>query len=433
MKKINNFLDKNIEKILLIYLMLQPFLDVIAAISLNHFHINNMISSILRLLFLVFCVYYLLVLNKTNNKEKNIKLLIILLVYLILFSIIDIKIKDLNAYFYDIKNTIDTFYLPIILITFIDMFKQYKIKINLRFIIYLYMIYVVLVLIPNITHTGFISYSHSKLGNIGWFLSANAVGNILSILTPFLLYYLYKSKISNWLKLFIILSTIYVFFSMGTKVPILSLMICILINFIYFLIKWLKEKKYKNILIGIDSLLTIILLLLIIMPKTSFYKNIEIHKDYLNIDGFEEVFTDYELIDHFIFSQRLTFLENTRFNYQKSSTLEHLFGIGYIENYGTDQVNTKMIEIDYYEIFYRHGIVGIVVYITIILSSIISCVKELKENSLINLEFVISVILIALLSLFSGHILVTPAVSIYVALIFTMMLYKFNFEDEIYL
>ena len=64
MKKINNFLDKNIEKILLIYLMLQPFLDVIAAISLNHFHINNMISSILRLLFLVFCVYYLLVLNK---------------------------------------------------------------------------------------------------------------------------------------------------------------------------------------------------------------------------------------------------------------------------------------------------------------------------------------------------------------------------------
>ena len=428
MKKINNFLDRNIEKILIIYLLLQPFLDVMAAVSMNFLNINNMISSTLRLLFLIFCIYYLLVLDKT----KNIKLLIILLIYILLFSIVDVKFKDLNAYIYDIKNTIDIFYLPIVLITFIDMFKQYKIKINLKFIVYLYMIYVIFVLIPNLTHTSFISYSHSKLGNIGWFLSANAVGNILSILTPLILYYLYKSKINIWLKLFIIISTLYVFLSMGTKVPILSLVICIGINFIYFIIKWIKNRNYKNILIGIDSILIMILIWIMFIPSTTFYKNIEIHKNYLKINDFKEVLTDYELIDHFIFSQRLTFLENTHTSYRNSNTLQHLFGIGYIENYGTDNVSTKTIEIDYFEIFYRHGIIGTFIYILMILPSILKCIESIKDRNLINLEFKISIILILLLALFSGHILVTPAVSIYVALIFTMMLYKINFKDEIY-
>ena len=35
------------------------------------------------------------------------------------------------------------------------------------------------------------------------------------------------------------------------------------------------------------------------------------------------------------------------------SVLEQLFGIGYIENYGTDDVNLKMVERDYFDIFYR--------------------------------------------------------------------------------
>ena len=86
MKKINNFLEKNIEKILIIFLYLQPFLDIITAISIKKFDINLTIGSIVRLLFLVFCFIYLAFINK-EHKKKNIFFLIIIIYYFINLSL----------------------------------------------------------------------------------------------------------------------------------------------------------------------------------------------------------------------------------------------------------------------------------------------------------------------------------------------------------
>lgn len=430
MNKINNIIEKNIEKIILIYLFFQPILDVLTGISMNYFNINTTISSILRLIFLIFAIYYLIFLNKTQNKKRNIIFITIIGIYILVFTLTTITYKDLNALTYELKNTINTFYFPITLITLIDIFKQYNINFKLKNILYIYVTYILLIIIPNITNTSFLSYSHSKLGNVGWFISANAVGNILSILTPFIIIYLIKIKTNKLIKGLIIISILYVLASMGTKVPILSLGICIIGTFIYYFIKWTKEKKYKNITIISISTIILVIICTIIIPKTSFYKNLEIHKKYLGLNSYFEVFTKYELIDHFIFSQRLTFLNNTNKNFQNASVLEKLFGIGYIENYQTDKVSTKTIEIDYCEIFYRHGIIGFIIYFSIIISILLKAIKRIKENNLINTEYKISIILILLLALFAGHILVTPAVSIFVALIITIIL-KGGFYEKI--
>ena len=165
---------------------------------------------------------------------------------------------------------------------------------------------------------------------------------------------------------------------------------------------------------------------MIFIPKTSFYKNIQIHKNYLHINSYTEVLTDYKLMDHFIFSQRLTFLNNTHKNYSKSTIYEKLIGIGYIENYMTDKVSIKTIEIDYFEILYRNGILGFILYFYIFIIYLIESIKSLKEKNLINKEYKLSIFLVLILSLFSGHILVTPMVSIFVALLFTMIIYKIN-------
>ena len=157
----------------------------------------------------------------------------------------------------------------------------------------------------------------------------------------------------------------------------------------------------------------IVAITLIIIPKTSFYKNIQIHKDFLGFNSYTEILTDYKLIDHFIFSQRLTFLKNTSQNYKNANIGEKLLGIGYIENYGTDNVSTKTIEIDYFEILFRNGIIGFTIYFSIITPIIVKCFKTK------NIELKLCIILILLLALFSGHILITPAVSIFVALIIT--------------
>ena len=87
------------------------------------------------------------------------------------------------------------------------------------------------------------------------------------------------------------------------------------------------------------------------IPKTSFYENLKIHYNFLKKNDVK-VFSK-EFLDHFVFSQRLSMEERTRHNYNISPIQEKVFGIGYIENYSTDSVNLKIVEMDYFDIFYR--------------------------------------------------------------------------------
>ena len=411
MKKLNLIIEKNIKKILSIFFILQPILDVIAALSLNYLKTEITLSSITRLIFLFFCIYYIFFINK---EKENKKYMILLFAYFLCYTITVILKKDTSVLLYELKNTINTFYFPIILISLTNMFKKYNIKINIKNYAYIYLIYALFIIIPNITHTGFSSYAYSKTGNSGWFLSANAVGNILSIILPLIIYFIATTKKQYILKITLLISTLYIFLSIGTKTPLISLIICIMTTFIYYLYTWIKNKNYKNIIIStIISIISIISIITII-PNTSFYKNIEIHKEYLGITNYFEILKNYELIDHFIFSQRLSFLNNTSTNYKHADTLQKIFGIGYIENYGTDKVSTKMIEIDYFDILYRQGIIGSIIFTYIILSFY---KKTNLKNSLLKLELKTSILLILLLALFTGHILNSPSASIFVTTI----------------
>lgn len=428
-KKINNingFINNHLSKILIIFILIQPLLDLLTSLEINALHIGLSMGSIIRLIFLMFCSYYILFINK----EKKFKYVLAgVCLYLILYSLIIFKYKGMDILSYEVRNGINTFYLPIILIAFYTMFKNKAINIKLNHIVIIYLVCTTFILFPNLTHTGYMSYYHSKVGSTGWFYSANAVGNMLCFLLPFLFYYLIKSHIHIIFKMIICLSTLYVFVSMGTKVPVLGLLISTMVHFIYFSIKWIKEKKYKLISIALSGVVAGIIAVIIIIPKTSFYKNIQIHKNFLGFDHYYEVFTDYKLIDHFIFSQRLTFLKNTNNNFKKVSVPEKLLGMGYIENYATDEVSDKTIEMDYFEVFYRHGLVGCLLFYIIVIPFIYTFFKIKNEKSLLCLEFKLSLVLILLLSLFSGHVLVAPSISIFVALIINIYINKDNYYN----
>ena len=412
MKILNNYIEKNIKKILSLFFLLQPILDVIAGITLNFLRIDFTLSSILRFIFLIFCIYYLVFLN---CKKKNIIYLFFLFIYFIVFSLVVLLNKDFSVLFYELKNVFNVFYFPIVLLALYNMFIQYKISFKVNNVVYLYLVYIMLLLIPNLTHTSFTTYSQAKVGNAGWFLSANSVGNIFSIFSPFIIFYIISTKKNYLFKLFLIISSIYIFTSIGTKTPLLSLIICIGLTFLYYFISWFKSKKYKSIIISSILMIFLVFASCIFIPKTSFYKNIQIHKEYLNVDSFSQVLSDYRLIDHFIFSQRLTFLSNTSNYYKNVGISQKLFGIGFIENYGTDYVSTKMIEMDYFDILYRSGFIGFCLFFGVI---ILIDSKKMLINNLFNYEILVSIFLILLLGFFTGHILISPSVSIFVSLIF---------------
>lgn len=412
MKSINKFIENNIKTILSIFILIQPILDSITGITLNVFKKSIPFAPGVRCIFMLFCMYYLFFINK---EKKYIKKTIPIIVYTILFMTYTFITKR-QVMSLEISNFLNTFYLPVILIGLLNIFEHKKLKLDLKLIIITFFIYITLIIIPNITNTAFATYEYSKVGKVGWFPLANVIGNSLSILAPLIIYFLINKKKSYILKTIMILSTLYVFASIGTKVPILALGICILINFIYFFIRWIKEKQTTKVLTTTIISLSSIILVIFLIPKTSFYKNIKIHEEYLGVNNFTEIITDINMIDHFVFSQRLTFLK-TIHNSNKNTTLEtKLIGLGHVKKYDGN-ISTKTIEIDYLDVVYENGLLGTITFFYTLIPVFIEAIKKLKEKSLINLEYKISITLILLITAFAGHMLTSAAVSIYVTLI----------------
>lgn len=412
MKSINKFIESKVKTIISIFILVQPILDSITGITLNFFKKNIPFAPGVRFIFMLFCMYYLFFINK---EKKYIKKTIPIIIYTIIF-LIYLFITKRQVILLEIPNFLNTFYLPVILIGLLNIFEHKKIKLDLKLIVITFFIYITLIIIPNITNTAFATYEYTKVGKVGWFPLANVIGNSLSILSPLIIYFLINKKKSYILKLIMIFTTLYIFASIGTKVPVLALGICILINFIHFFIKWIKEKQNTKVMVTALISLTSIVISIFLIPKTSFYKNIQIHKDYLGVNNFIEIITNIDMIDHFVFSQRLTFLK-TIHNSNKDATIEkYLIGLGHVKNYDGN-ISTKTIEIDYLDVVYENGLLGAITFFITIIPFFIEALKKTKEKTLLNLEYKMSITLIILITAFAGHMLTSAAVSIYVALL----------------
>lgn len=423
LNKIDNFLSKYIHLIIGLFIILQPILDVIAGINQHFFQVNIELNIIFRIIFLLFCILFTIFINKTKYKRISLIYLGIIFIYSICFIAITIYQKDMSVLFYELKNLVLAFYFPILLISFLNLFEQYKINFSIKYLVYAFILYILFISIPNLTGTCFESYTQGKVGNSGWFNSANAISSIISILLPFIIIYLTKNKKISYL--FLILLFLYSILSLGTKVPLLSLIIITFMNIIYLIIKLWKKNDYKKISLIVSTVVIVIIGLILIIPRTSFYKNIKIHAEFLGIESVSSIFTNIHYIDRFIFSDRLTFLSNTKKVYDKSSIIEKTFGIGYIENYATDEVSTKMIEIDYFDILFRHGIIGFVIFFMPIIILTYQYLRKYKNN-FYNLNVLTSILLIYVLALFSGHIFNVPSVSIFVAIILNFGYFRNN-------
>jgi len=410
----NKFLEKYINKIIVIFLFLGPLFDLITSISINVFKFNFNFVIIFKILFMVLLIYYLFFISKNKYKKKSIIYLVLLGIYSFISLLLNIYYKDISVLTYELQSLIRTIYFPVCLTCLFNVYQENNFKINYKTLGKVLIIYLILIFIPLITNTGFDSYAYSKVGSIGWFNSANEIGGILSILYPFLLMYTFSLK-NKCLNIFMILITFYIYFSLGSKVPVLSLLIIYSLYILKYIVKLFKEKSYKKISIIFISIILTIVGCIMIIPKTSFYKNIIIHLEFLEINEISDLM-DIEKIDHFIFSSRIKFLKETMNNYNEGNVFEKLFGIGYIEKYGTDDINLKTIEMDYYDILFRNGIIGFILILLPLIVLIINIIKNLKYNDLI-FNLIISTILILILSLFSGHILLSPSVSIYVIII----------------
>ena len=405
MKKTNNYIKENLNKIISVFILMSPILDLLVSISINVFHHNLNIGIIFRMLFLLFIYYVSVILY---HKKKNLIYIFLCLIYLCVYLFIQFD----NTLMSNLHGFMRTFYFPILLLGIFSIHDE--IKIERRVLLGTVFTYILLIFIPVITKTGFDSYSVAKIGSTGWYNSTNEISGIISIILPFIFIELMKKE-KIIIKTLLAILFLYVISEMGTKTPILSLFIVIIMTTIYLLVKVIKNKNYKALTIILLTITTLSIASVIVVPKTNFYKNIKIHAKYLKLNSVKDIFTSEYVFDHFIFSQRISFYEKAAERYEKTTPSKKVFGMGYTSKANK---NYKEIEIDYYDIWYNHGLIGFILFFSVYFYVLYYVFKNIpKKIEYDNYMKYTSLFLILVLSLFSGHIITTPAVSLFSVII----------------
>lgn len=453
-----NILEK---KFFYLFIILQPILDLLTSFMSRNMDLPLTIGIIARSLFMVYMFIYALFVYRPQERIYKYSRWILIGIggYIIIFLGCTLLNKD-TSIITEIKGVIKLFYFPIVLTGAFILNEKDRLEISNKFLMYLLLGYTGVIFIATVTGTYFRSYNEYLygLGTVGWFFAANEIGSIIAILTPFTIINIIDNKINivNIISIILcILSSLY----MGTKVPFLGFLgsTGILMVYIIFISIFTRIKKIPTLLNYKKISVCVIIISIVfcsLFYKSPVYKNLMfnyghiVHKIVQFIEGpkeenpatkpmepNEEVVVvepeekEPEINMHInqddlvgsLLSNRTAVAEEIKNIYKRSSIVEKLLGLGHVIEIKPGISTDKTIEMDQLDIFYRHGIVGTILYFgqLIILMGVI--IKSLFINAryLLDLDVITCMISIFLgigIAFSSGHVLTAPAVSIFIIL-----------------
>ncbi len=374
-------------------LIFSPLLDFLTSIATweSIFSIGLVVKGI----FLIYAIYFLL----KYCKNKTIYFLFFIL---FLYAFLDLGyycFKDVQVLKTEIVHLIKIYYLPILILYFSN-----NKMIEKKTIVLLYYEFLILYLLPypfNLGHNISEVYPNKNL-YLSYFYVGNELSNIFVLLLPTVFSYLTLKK-DYKLTLLTSVLTLFMLLLLGTKTMYLSVII-ILCYFLYLYRKFVFAKIKKYFFIFLPIFFFVISLVILWFPESSLFKNIKTSLEFYEVDSVRELFT-FENIDNIIYSNRLDFLKNIHIHYKNSDSMEKIWGLG-----RSTILSLKDIEIDLFDIFYSVGIIGFIIYLLVF----IQILKMVKVKGVFKFTFV----LLAIISLFTGHVLISPMTATYLACLF---------------
>ena len=430
------------------FLLLLPLIDLITSL-INRFSVLNIsFGLVVKGIFLLIMIYYLLFNSFSKYKKKSIIYLLIILLYILFYFITKINYLTLNTFgeelLYIFKIMFFPALLPCLLCYFDD--KKFSTREITHVLSLIAIIYSIILLLPLLTNSSFKTYDSSLLGNIGWFFSGNEISVILVILFPFIYNSLERKRIYYMIIpiiIMLIISTI------GTKTSMIGLLIdSILLLIFSFFKKYKKSKRHRLIL----SAFVIFILTSLVFVNSRSLNNLKItigkeqiqdkellKKDYIKekkrlqernlirneIERIEKekinknslVMNIYNNYGKALLSDRDIYFKITYKLHEKNHNINTvLFGLGYTNNKNINSFAiTKLIEIDPLDIYFHSGLLAFIIVFMPFIYYFYSLFKKRKINSEIVLNILVILMILAI-SCISGHTLTAPAVSIYVLL-----------------
>ena len=383
-------------KLLVMFLYFLPFIDLLTSIAT--WESKASIGLILKGLFVIITSIYLF--YKNYKKKEYWYLYGIFIIYFLFYGSYLVFNKP-NTIFIEFINVIKIFYFPFLVLFFSQCENK---ELSKKLFFYYSLCFLLMYLIPyplGLGHNINEIYENKNL-YLSYFYVGNELVNIFVLVLPIGFLYL-KDKKRIYLSGYLILIFLMILL-LGTKTMYLSFLFVIG----YFLFK--KREMFKKYLV-------IILILLLLLPHSSLYKNIKTSLEYYHIQKVSDLLT-FQNIDNVIYSNRLSFVYNLHKNYQKEDISGKIFGMG------RQKIMTmKDAEIDIFDIFYSIGILGFMIYL-VFFAFVINKAK-LKGIYAYLFWFLI------LISLFSGHVLLSPMTSSYLAIMIGINYNEGKDKDEI--
>lgn len=400
------------EKIFYIWLLLQPIIDLIVSLTIRNSDSSITIGIILRGIFLLTLLLVTIFSKKIKNKKNIYAYFIVLFVYFILYMLIRINENSfsLGLIVNEVKYIFKYFYYPIVLLTMYqlkDYFELDNDKLKKILVINLFIITFSIIL-SYLTNSAYSSYGNGNSGIVGWFYSANEIGAILVILYPYT--FLIKNNKQVIFNTIVMLLTIISSIYMGTKTTYFGIILSLVFYVIYILLFKIKDSvkvKYKV------SYITLSVILLVTLSFISpMFKNIEnTTNEYKDNDNV--------IVDNVIFSSRLNFLKIDSKIYKESNIVDKFFGIGLTGDDKGDYPFEKRSELDFCDLFLRYGMLGFILYVLPIVILLIKMIKICFIEKLKNIDNILplySIFIGSVISAFAGHVISSPAVSIYLVM-----------------
>lgn len=465
---------KNMSIYLMLYIVLQPILDVITGFSIKSGASPVLtVGIVVRMLVMVLAAGYVIY-NKNQLKYEDYKKLLIYISILSVLVVINLgtsfMLKPLFSVKAELSAIAKTLYFIVMLIAYIIAFKD-LLRSNFgkqffpKMTYYAMMIVDFVMIVAHFTHTNFNAYKYMKAGESGWFFAANEIGSLLAIALPLVILYVVQNSKSwkQWYYWIGLVATIYACLLLGTKVGVFAIIGTLAVAVIVSLAKVIMTRgKNKRFIVLFILFVLATGGVKLAYPKMAASQNIAIQKQFIKQQrqqqkylkdlkhkkkssltkdekkylkkmtaGEKEVIEGDEVKDttkSLIFSSRTVYLDRLQNYYNKAPLMQKIFGMGVGGNY---EKEPKTAEMDYFDLFYEYGIVGFIIVIIPLLLSLLSIAIYTVKHIRIIFTFKYAMMLSSVglgvsIALISGHVLMAPAVSIYLVTVLAYLLVDYK-------
>lgn len=440
-----------------LFIVLQPILDILTYFSITYLQLNVTIGILIRVLFMTVSIFYIFFGNEHRYKKMVTIYLFALFIAIGISFILNLFTKPYFHFFSEVQYVVKAVYFPTmfcaIMLMFSEQSKNTDRKKELLSAVTIAMTITALSLFTSIiTNTSSNTYTYVKLGFTGWFFAGNELSAIVAVCFPLLFVYSI-TQTKAWKDFIYWIPTIFLAVCallIGTKVSFLAILatiiIAVIFTFVYWLINLKNEKRRTIYQRTFIISLCLAIFYIVITPITPAYLNLtgdyqtindalqaEVKEPDLSNEDVIQIENDQEK-DPFLqspllkilLSSRNVYFEQVYTDYVHSSMWHKFFGLGYA---GIYEHSPKLVEMDFFDLFFSFGIIGFLLLIVPIMIVFASMIKHLVTRVKTffqpeNILFIISIGLGLGVAFFAGHVLYAPAVSIYLAVASVLLIYN---------